>query len=280
MRLAISNIAWDIAEDDSIAALLKHYSIDAIDIAPGKYFPVPAKATAGDISRVKAWWGKHGVEIIGMQALLFGTNNLNMFGCSDTQDAMLAHFDALCWIGDGLDARRLVFGSPRNRDCTGLSNKEILDIAIPFFGRLGDIALSHRIIICLEPNPACYGANFMTTAIETANIVGLVRHPAIKMQLDTGALTIHKEDIKEILPKIAHLIGHIHISEPDLLPIGDGNTPHADIADILENWLPDHTATIEMLATEREPHQISIRRALEIAIDYYRRNRSSAQSNQ
>ena len=79
MRLAISNIAWDICEDEAVAALLQQFSVDAIDIAPGKYFPELTKATGEDIAQVKAWWAERGVEITGMQALLFGTKGLNIF---------------------------------------------------------------------------------------------------------------------------------------------------------------------------------------------------------
>jgi len=39
MRLAISNIAWDTAEDEAIVTLLQRFGVDAIDIAPGKYLP-------------------------------------------------------------------------------------------------------------------------------------------------------------------------------------------------------------------------------------------------
>ena len=53
MRLAISNIAWDPVEDEAIAKLLRRFGVDAIDVAPGKYFPEPAKATEEDIARVK-----------------------------------------------------------------------------------------------------------------------------------------------------------------------------------------------------------------------------------
>ena len=42
MRLAISNIAWETTEDEVIAELLARFDVDAIDIAPGKYFPEPA----------------------------------------------------------------------------------------------------------------------------------------------------------------------------------------------------------------------------------------------
>ncbi|MFD1693389.1 sugar phosphate isomerase/epimerase family protein [Azotobacter chroococcum] len=83
-------------------------------------------------------------------------------------------------------------------------------------------------LICLEPNPSCYGANFMTTSVETARVVREVAHPFIGMQLDTGALSINGEDPEAVLRDSSSLIGHIHASEPDLLPLGDGEPSTAE----------------------------------------------------
>ena len=270
MRLAISNIAWDIHEDEDIVKLLKQYGVDAIDIAPGKYFPEPVKATDQEISHVKGWWSERNIEITGMQALLFGTVGLNVFGAPEIQNAMLQHLTAVCRIGAGLGATRLVFGSPKNRDRTGLNDEQVIQIAIPFFKRLGDVAQSYNIMICLEPSPSCYGANFMITSEETAKIVKQVAHPAIRMQLDTGALTINHEVSSEVLKDSAMLIGHIHASEPDLVPLGDGATNHSTIAATVLQRLPDHIVSVEMLATKNVPHLVSIERALRVAIEYYR----------
>ena len=269
MRLAISNIAWDTVEDVAIAGLLHRFCVDAVDIAPGKYFPEPAKATDEDIARIKTWWSERGIEITGMQALLFGTTRLNVFGPPDVQDAMLQHLTAVCRIGAGLGAKRLVFGSPKNRDRTGLSNQEVMDVAIPFFRSLGDVAQSYGVVICLEPNPTCYGANFMTTSAETAQMVKQVAHSAVRMQLDTGALTINGEDLFTVLQDCASLIGHVHASEPDLLPLGDGGTDHAKVVAALVEHLPNHVVSIEMLATRNEPHEVSIERALTVAVRHY-----------
>jgi D-psicose/D-tagatose/L-ribulose 3-epimerase len=270
MRLAISNIAWDTSEDTKIAQLLQRYDIDAIDIAPGKYFPNPSQATTQEISYVKQWWLDHGVEITGMQALLFGTSGLNIFATAEIQAAMLNHLAAICRIASGLGAKHLVFGSPKNRDRTNLTDQHAKEIAIDFFMRLGNIAQSFNTIICLEPNPSCYGCNFMVTSFETAEIVTLVNHPAIKMQLDTGALTINKEDVLQVIKRWDSLIAHIHLSEPELLPLGDGDTPHHEIQLHLTQYLSTHVAAIEMLATKHEQHEISIERALKNAVRYYR----------
>lgn len=270
MRLAISNIAWDVAEDEEVATLLKKFNVDAIDIAPGKYFPEPAKAGAADIQAVKQWWAERGIEITGMQSLLFGTVGLNVFGPTDVQDALLAHLAAVCRIASGLGATRLVFGSPKNRDRSGLSDEQALAEAVTFFRRLGDIALEHGVMICLEPNPICYGANFMTTSAETAQVVSRVAHPAIRMQLDTGALTINGESAVAVLENCAQLIGHVHVSEPNLIPIGDLATDHGRLYEALASFIPGHVASIEMVATKDEPHLASIERALSRVSNFYR----------
>jgi D-psicose/D-tagatose/L-ribulose 3-epimerase len=143
-------------------------------------------------------------------------------------------------------------------------------VAIRFFRKLGDIASRHGVVICLEPNPPCYGANFMINSADTARIVVAVAHPAIRMQLDTGALTINGEEPATVLQNSATLIGYIHASEPDLVPLGDGGTDHARVAACLRQRLPEHIVTIEMLATKSEPHLVSIERALGVAIRHYR----------
>lgn len=145
-----------------------------------------------------------------------------------------------------------------------------MDVAVSFFRRLGDIAQSYGVVICLEPNPPCYGANFMTTTSETAEVVRQIGHAAVKMQLDTGALTINGEDPFAILQDFAPLIGHVHASEPELLPLGDGETSHADVVAALKQYLPHHVVSIEMLATKNEAHEVSIERALNVAIRHYR----------
>jgi sugar phosphate isomerase/epimerase len=205
-----------------------------------------------------------------MQALLFGTTGLNVFGDNKGQEAMLDHLRAVCRIGAGLGAIRLVFGSPKNRDRTGLSDAQALDQAVTFFRRVGTIAKEHGVLVCLEPNPTRYGANFMTTSAETAHVVEAVGLGTIRMQFDTGALTINGESPEAVLEYSARLIGHVHASEPDLVPLGDGVTDHRLMHKALSHHLPKHLVSIEMVTTKAESHLQSIERALTYAVDCYR----------
>ncbi|MBC7458994.1 MAG: sugar phosphate isomerase/epimerase [Bdellovibrionaceae bacterium] len=269
MRLSISNLAWDPNEDECIAGILKSNKVDAIDVASGKYFPHPKQTTQTEIARVKNWWAAHAIQITGMQALLFGTTGLNVFGSKKSQEDMLNHLQEICRIGNGLGAKHLVFGSPKNRDCAGLSEAQTKDTAHDFFNKLGDIANNHNVIICLEPNPTLYGSNFMINSVETAKVVRDVNHPGIKMQLDVGAITINKE-YPNVIADYVSLIGHIHASEPHLIPLGDyAGSEHELMGNLINRLLPDHTIAIEMLATKDEPHPTSIERAIRTARKFY-----------
>lgn len=269
MKLSISNIAWDPQDDPQVADLLRVYGVDAIDVAPSKYFPEPAQASDAQLAAVKAWWADRGVVIIGMQSLLFGTRGLNVFGPPAVQEAMLERLDAVCRVGAGLGATRLVFGSPKNRDRSGLGDAQALDVAVPFFRRVGERASAHGVTVCLEPNPVRYGANFMTTTKEAAQVVQAVGHASIRLQFDAGTATVNGEDPDQVLERYAVLVGHVHLSEPDLLPLGDGGTDHARMRAALQRHLPQHPRTIEMLAPTTVPSLAAVERALATAVAHY-----------
>jgi len=277
MRLALSNIAWDISEDEVVAKLLQRYEIDAIDIAPGKYFADPLHSDKNDILKCKQWWQERGIEITGMQSLLFGKDELNLFADIAIQNALLDYLKAICQIAEVLGASKLVFGSPKNRDRAALDDAEALEIGVSFFRRLGDVAQNHGVIICLEPNPVAYGANFMTTSVETMQVVQAVGHPSIKMQLDTGAIAINNENIDDILAQASSLIGHIHASDPYLTPLGEAGIDHQRIHASLVTYLPNALVSIEMLSRKDssvrcpdDDYIPTIDQALRYAVQSYR----------
>lgn len=270
MRIGISNIAWDVKEDTSVSKILTKYHIDAIDIAPSKYFPDFNNLKKSEIEKIKYWWQDQGIEITGMQSLLYGTTGLNLFGAVELQTSMLKHLEKVCYIAEILGSPKLVFGSPKNRNRLDLSDQDVLQISTAFFKKLGDIAQSHNVIICLEPNPVCYGANFMTTTDEAALIVRQVDHPAIKIQLDTGTIAINNEDILDILVKHKDIIGHIHLSEPQLIPLEGSSESHRHYSELIRHHLPDALCTIEMLVSS-EAQRINIIEGVIKNIQSYRK---------
>lgn len=273
MRISISNIAWDAAEDDAVAELLMAEGVSRIDVAPAKYFADVATTTDAQAESVRRTWERRGFAICGMQALLFGTQGLNLFAEAAVQQRMLEHLGHVCRLGGALGAGPLVFGSPRNRDRGALSTEESDAVAVPFFRRLGELAARYGTVICLEPNPPLYGANYLITAEETARVTALVDHPAIRMQFDTGALAMSGEDPAAFMARSGQLVGHVHASEPNLLCLGDRGaevgTDHAAMAAAVRAHRPELTVAIEMRATDNEPHLQSIARAVQLTRAHY-----------
>ena len=245
MQLSISNIAWEKDEEPQIAELLGRLGVTAVDVAHSKYFPDAAEATDEGIRKVRTWWEERGISIYGMQSLLFGTKGLNVFGDSESQSKLLTHLGHVCRIAEGLGAKRLVFGSPKNRDRGGLTGSEADDIALRFFSRLGDIAQSHGVVITLEPNPVCYGTNWITTTKEACSFVKELGNPSIAMQLDTGTVITNSEATAEF-SEVKEAAGHVHLSEPKLLPLCLAPLGHNDVFRAAAGIAPG-TVTIEML---------------------------------
>lgn len=268
MQLSFSNIAWDLSEEDAVAALLRDKGFSGVDIAPGKYFPEPAEATPAALAEVRARWADRGLRIHGMQALLFGTSHLNLF--DDPADTMLDRLAAVCRIGGGVGARALTFGSPRQRDRSGLEDAQALEIAVRFFRRLGERAADAGVVLCLEPNPAAYNCNFMTTTQAAIEVVAAVDHPAIRLQIDIGSLAMNEEPAGETIALAAPHAGHVHASEPMLATVGDGDVAHHQAAAAaLRAHVPGHVVTIEMARSASGPALDAVARAADFALSCY-----------
>ena len=215
--ISISNIAWPQELDEKIGNLLTNQGIHFIDVAPSKYFKNLQDASKEEINKVRKNWKNRGIQICGMQSLMYGVNELNLFTSETDRKLMYAHLKAVCRIGQGLGVRYLTFGSPKNRLIGEQSKEEIRNISFNFFYNLGKIAKDYDLIFCLEPNPKEYGANFLVKTEEAIEFIKKLNHPNVMMQFDTGTCILNKEENfnKLDLP----LIGHIHASTPFLCPI-------------------------------------------------------------
>ncbi|MCI6448988.1 MAG: sugar phosphate isomerase/epimerase [Succinivibrio sp.] len=293
-QLSISNIAWDVKDDLKVAQILNKHDVKYIDLAPSKYFKDFKEATITEIEQVKDIWKKQGISVYGMQSLMFGTKDLNLFGDNLVQSIMLDHLSSVCRIGDLLDARYLVFGSPKNRDCSVVEDDNREGIALDFFYRLGEIAKHYNVTICLEPNPELYGANFLTTTQDTYDFVSKLNHPNIRMQLDTGTMLVNQE-AASVIEQVKAMIGHVHLSQKHLTVLGDSCEDVSDVAvnstdkvsnNILSSKLScieeEHKRlaevlnqteikiyTIEMLTNKEDEHLKAIDRAISFASKVY-----------
>lgn len=135
MKVAISNIAWPAAQEREVADLLQRLGVRGVEVAPSKIGPKPAEIDDDTIRRYRDFWASRGIEVVAMQALLFGRNDFAIFGAEALRAELLAYLARIVRLGGMLGARALVFGSPKNRRVEGLTRSQIDAIALPFLDR-------------------------------------------------------------------------------------------------------------------------------------------------
>lgn len=269
MRLSISNIAWDLGEDDLVIPLLKNMGISEIEIAPTKFWERPLQITDSEIDRLKREWFEKGISFVAMQSLLFGQNHFNMFSANDSRQEMIYYLSGIISLAGKLGVKSLVFGSPKNRKAGSLSYKEQMEIAIPFFDRLGNLAENAGVILCIEANPVQYGCDFITNTDEAIALVREVGNPGFRLHLDAGAMALNDEDIYLVIERSMPYLQHFHISEPYLNLVGAGMTKHKQMAQALKTLGYDKWVSIEMKSKLLPSNVESVQTAVTYALETY-----------
>jgi len=230
VKLAISNIAWPRGDDDRIAAAMANAGIGGLEIAPTSVWPDPLQASAEDRREFRARWEARGIRIVAFQALLFGHPEMVLFGEEHPRRAALEHLTGLMDLAAALGAGPMVFGSPRNRQAGALPPGAAREIAVRFFREAGRRAAERGVMLCLEPNPAAYGCDFINTAEEGRSLVLEVDSPGFRLHLDAGAMKMNGEYEPDAIRAAAPVLAHFHASEPHLAPLGTGGSNHAECA--------------------------------------------------
>jgi len=262
MRLSVSALAWSADEEASALALLSTEGLRCMEHVPARSHAAAAEIRA------------RGLAVVAFQALLFGTTNLHLFRGETERRALEQHLLSVCETAATFGARALVFGSPKNRfiDPAFIERDAAFELAREFFGRLGRAAADLGTTICLEPNPAAYGCNFLTTTAETAEFVASIASPGVKLNVDAGALVMNGEDPKLVLADRLALIGHVHASEPELVPVGslpETAAAHRRLSETLRGIGYDGVVSIEMMRPQAEPFEVAVRRAIRFTREAY-----------
>src|SRR5689334_19881455 len=164
MRLAISNIAWNKNEEKEIALLLKKYKVNAVEVAPTMIWKEPTKVLVKSIKKYRKFWNDHGIEIVSIQALLFGHPELKIFENADNRKKTLTYIKKMIRVCALLGVEDIVFGSPGNRDTGKLHIDQAMEIAQKFFYQVGEAAQKYGVYFCIEPVPQEYGTNFINNS--------------------------------------------------------------------------------------------------------------------
>ena len=233
MNLAISNIGWKREDDAAVAALMRDAGIAGVEVAPTAVWPEPLLATPEQLRSYRTRWSDQGIQIVALQALLYGHPELTLFGAPERRAGMLRHLTGMMDVAAALGAGPLVFGSPTNRAVGDLPPGTINQIAVDFFRAAGVRAAERGVTLCLEPNPPAYKCDFVTTVADGLALVREVASAGFGLHVDAGALALNEEPIASTIGGAAWAMRHFHASEPFLAPLGSGTTNHEACAEAL-----------------------------------------------
>ena len=216
VKIAVSNIAWTNEEEPAIAEKLQELGITKVEIAPTKRWEDPTKATPEQVQEYVKWWQQYGIEIVAFQSMLFARPDLKLFESEDLRNEAVDYMADFLRLAGDMGARRLVFGSPKNRQRGEMSVEAADDIALDFFGKLGDVALSHNTMLCIEPNAPQYNCDYVTNAVQGEALVRRIDSKGIGLHLDTACMALAGDDIGEAIRSSADVLKHLHVSAPML----------------------------------------------------------------
>jgi sugar phosphate isomerase/epimerase len=221
MKFCASNIAWTYGERLVAYAVLQNAGFTGLEIAPRIFFaeePDVFLPSDRRVIRALAEVEEAGLQLVSMQALLFGVEGAALFGATEERQRFNLAMQRAISLAGRLGIANLVFGSPRQRVIPpGMTALDAMEIAAKCFLHLAEQAQAAGTKILIEPNPAEYGTNFLNRQAEVEVFLDLVNHPAVCGIIDTGAMTMNDEgfaDIALCLPRIAH----VHCSAPQLAP--------------------------------------------------------------
>lgn len=263
MKFGISNIAWKEKDDNSVYDLMREYGFTGLEVAPSRLWAKPFEVGEEEVDDTRNWLLKRNISIISLQALHFGFPSLQVFGTEENRRQMLTHTKNCILLAEKLDADVLVFGSPKNRIVGTLRSADYETIAESFFGELAEFADPHHQVICVEPNPTVYGADFITRTEEAVQWVKRINKPGFKLNIDTGTLFLNNEEVIHTLETALPYAGHFHISEPmlDQIPQRD-EVKHEQISAFLKKVHYNGWVSVEMRPGLGDSDIASVEKAL------------------
>ncbi len=214
MQLAISNIAFDAAQDDEVFEIMKSNGYSGLEIAPTRLFQNPYD----DLSRIEKYadtlWRRHGFTVCSMQSIWYGKSE-SIYDV-DGGKVLLDYTKKAIDFSAAGGIKNLVFGCPKNRNIPVEIDRDVAEsIAEKFLFSLGEYALKRGTVLSLEPNPDIYGTNYIDTTEQAFETVKRISSGGLKVNIDLGTM-IHNGESPEILRGHLEFINHVHLSRPYL----------------------------------------------------------------
>lgn len=270
MKLAVSNIAWTKEEEPQVAELLKSLGVKFVEIAPTKTWNEPTDATDANINEYKMWWKGYGIEIVAFQSMLFSHPEYAIFQSDVKRQVTQDYLKSFTEMAGGMGVKRMVFGSPKNRQLNNVSPEVAVIIAKDFFTDIANTAASNGVVFCIEPNAMQYNCDFITNTKQGIDLVKKVDNTGFGLHLDIACMTLAEDDIAESINDAKEYLKHFHISSPMLGQVDENDGVAHNVAAVsLKNINYEGYVSIEMRPGDSGTNVQRVRRAVQFAQKTY-----------
>ncbi len=225
MKYAISNIALTAYDHADELARLPELGLEGLEVAPSRVWRDTWKGlTASEVTAYRKQVEDAGLKVVGLHSMLFDHPELGLFRDRETRSRtidFMAHLSTVC---RDLGGRTLIYGKGRQRGQVPL--KEATEEAVSFLQELFIRIEGHGTCFCFEPLGTRH-TDFINSADESLEIVQLLNHPSLEVQLDAKALIDNNEAEAATFKAVAEHLIHFHANETDLGVLGtSGNVDH------------------------------------------------------
>ena len=197
-QLAISNIAWQKDDDETVYAAMQQAGFTGLELAPTRIF---SEAPYENLTSALLFGGylknRWGFSVPSLQSIWYGQKG-NIFDPADTEH-LLDYTAQAFQFAHSLNCPSLVFGCPKNR------------------------------MRPLGANDAAAEAFFMQA--DAFALVKRLDNPGLSVNLDLSTVLAQGEHLQSFIDDMQY-VSHVHISEPGLVPI-ERRPEHKELALLL-----------------------------------------------
>lgn len=236
MRLALSNFAWDLGENESMFETLSSIGIENIEGVLTKINNWDL-LTEYELVEYKNSLNRHGIKIESIQSIFYGVN------CSDLSDyKTIDHYKKLIEYCKILGVKVMVLGSPSLRKNVNGWYDNLSNI----LKKVDDMLNGTGIELSIEPNTKTYGGDYFYTVQEIVDYIVHNDFKNIKTMIDTHNVKLEGLDPLNDLTQYIKHVNHIHISEPKLNKLFDFDF-HRLFSKLLKDLNYDGVITYEVV---------------------------------
>lgn len=258
IRLAVSNIAWEKADDEAVYAAMQQAGFTGLELAPTRIFPdrpyeqLTSAALFGGY--LKNRWG---LSVPSIQSIWYGRSG-SIFDASD-RESLLDYTAQAYQFAHALNCPSLVFGCPKNRMRPLGANDAAAEA---FFMQAGNLAARYGVHLALEANPPMY-TNYLNNTADAFALVKRLDNPGLSVNFDLSTVLAQGEKLQNFIDDMQY-VSHVHISEPGLAPI-ERRPEHKELALLLGAVGYRGFVSVEMARTDVD----TIRRTMDYIAEVF-----------